>query len=204
MKRGILALVAVSAATLTSTSAFAQTASASASAGAQAATPTPEEGERDHARFRWGISGFGGPMLIGGTTSGAGGLDVRLGATINNLFGIYAQPMFLVGGQAGAAGGGGAGFAGVGVLAELTPIDMFYVAVGPEFVNGFAFSSGPTGTAAGGIGGTFSLAARAGVALGSSKPARRKAFTIGLDFRSMFTAGSTVVVPAIALGYDAY
>jgi len=36
------------------------------------------------------------------------------------------------------------------------------------------------------------------------QPNRRKAFTIGLDFRSVFNPGDPVLIPCLALGYDAF
>ena len=50
----------------------------------------------------------------------------------------------------------------------------------------------------------FSVAARAGLAFGSMRPQRRKAFTIGLDFRTIFNPGDPVIVPCLALGYDSF
>ena len=41
-------------------------------------------------------------------------------------------------------------------------------------------------------------------AFGNMKPTRRKAFTIGLDFRAMFTPGDPTIVPCLALGFDSF
>ncbi len=169
----------------------------------------PEE-EEEKARFRWGISALGGPLLMGGNTGGVGGVDVRLGAQISNMIGIYGQPVALIGGGASASTTGSSASAlvmgGVGALVDFTFADLFYVAVGPEFMSGATGSSrvGVTGTGSSAESGTFfSVAARAGFALGSMKPTRRKAFTIGLDFRTIFTE-DPVVAPLVALGYDAF
>lgn len=187
---------------------------AASPAPAPSAAPTTEpqtstEGEEE-ARFRWGISGFGGP-LAGGLGGGAGGIDVRVGAQLSNKFGIYGQPVVLFGAGADASTNGASAsavaLAGTGVLADLTLADLFYVAVGPEVLfgaMGSASSSATTNTASGSSGAHFSVTARAGFAFGSMQPERRKAFTVGLDFRTIFNPGDPVLVPCLALGYDAF
>ena len=180
-------------------------------AGAAGAEAAPAE---ESTRFRWGISGYGGPLL-GGLSGGAGGVDARFGAQISNMFGVYAQPMFLVGAGASSSVSGasasGVGLFGTGVLADATFSDLVYVAAGPELLlggmAGTGASVGPGGTtvsAAASTGPYFSVAARAGLALGSAKPERRKAFTIGLDLRLIFNPGDPLIVPCLALGYEAF
>lgn len=213
---------------LVSSTAFAQQADSAASAPApvapvsaaapsEAAPPqkdkvetTKSPDEEDHGRFRFGISAFGGPLFMAGNSGGAGGIDLRFGAQVNNLLGIYAQPILIAGGGAssGSSGGSASGLAmgGAGLLAEFAFLDMLYVGAGPELLAGAAgsASAGTSGTGAKADTGTFfSVAARAGLALGSVKPARRKAFTIGLDLHAVF-ATDTVVTPMLALGYDAF
>lgn len=92
---------------------------------------------------------------------------------------------------------------GVGVLPEMTFGDFFYAGLGPEVLIGGLASANNAGGASADGGAFFSLAARAGFALGSYKPERRSAFTIGLDLHMIF-ASDVVVTPLIALGYDAY
>jgi hypothetical protein len=163
--------------------------------------------ESDGSRFRFGISAFGGPFASG-ATGGAGGLDVRLGSQLNNLFGIYAQPVLLAGAgtAAGRTGAGASAVAmvGLGVLADFTFFDLVYVGAGPEALVGAAANVGAgAGSNTLDVGGFLSVAARAGLAFGNSKPKRRSAFTIGLDFRSIF-ATNTIVLPGIALGYESF
>lgn len=172
---------------------------------AEAPTKTEEE-----ARFRWGISGYGGP-LMGGLSGGAGGIDARFGAQITNMFGVYAQPMILLGAGAEASvqGASASGIAlyGVGALGEVSLADLVYIGAGPELLFGGmgSASAGVAGSSASGSTGPYlSLTGRAGLALGSVKPNRRKAFTIGLDFRMVLNPGDPVVVPCLGLGYDAF
>jgi hypothetical protein len=185
-----------------------------ASPAAAGATPQPAEApakaDEEATRFRWGISGYGGP-LAGGLSGGAGGIDARFGAQITKMFGIYGQPVLLVGAGANASVNGASasaiGLYGVGALGEVSLADLFYIAVGPEVLLGGMASSSVTTTgaaAAASTGPYLSVTARAGLALGSMKPQRRKAFTIGLDLRTIFNPGDPVVVPCLALGYDAF
>jgi len=170
-------------------------------------------------RFRWGIWGVGGPYFFSGTSGGVGGVTARFGAQLTDMFAVYGQPVALIGGGAsvGTSSNGISESAsalvvgGVGAMGEATFGDIFFVALGPEFLDGTAGSAsqtvGPNGatqSAAAATGAFFSVAARAGLALGSVGPERRKAFTFGLDFHSIFTPGGVVVVPLVGLGYDAF
>ncbi len=171
-----------------------------------------EANAEERARVRWGISGLAGPLL-GGLSGGVGGVDVRIGAQLTNMFGIYGRPALLVGAGSDASISGASSSAlalfGAGALADFTFSDLFFVGVGPEIAYAaLASSSAPAGavvvktTAAAGA--YFSAAARAGFAFGSMKPQRRRAFTVALDFRTVFTPGDPVVMPLLALGYDAF
>jgi hypothetical protein len=183
---------------------------AAAPAPGAAAPAAPAGEEEEKARFRWGISGFGGKYFVAGTGGGIGGIDVRLGAQINNMIGVYGQPILMIGAgvSSSATGGSASALALVGAsgMVDFTFSDLVFVGVGPELLTGGAgySSAGTGGASAGAESGTFfSVAARAGLALGSMKPTRRKAFTIGLDLHAIFTSDVTVV-PLLALGYDSF
>ncbi|HVH43006.1 MAG TPA: hypothetical protein VM925_11705 [Labilithrix sp.] len=148
---------------------------------------------------------------MGGLSGGAGGIDARFGAQINNMFGVYGQPVLLVGAGANASAQGasasGIALYGVGALGEVNLADLVYIALGPEILFGGMGSSSVTTTGAAASASTgpyFSATARAGLAFGSMTPRRRKAFTIGLDARMVMNAGDPVLVPCLALGYDAF
>lgn len=175
---------------------------------AQAAEPV-DEPEVSTSRFRWGISGAGGP-LMGGYSGGAGGIDARFGWQFDSLFGLYAQPMFLLGAGASAdvdgASATGMALFGVGALADATLGDLFYVAAGPELLFGAigeASASSTSASASGAEGPFFSLAARAGFAFGSKRPDRRSAFTVGLHLHTVF-ANEAAILPLVALGYESF
>jgi hypothetical protein len=167
------------------------------------------EAAPSESRFRWGISGAGGP-LMGGYSGGAGGIDARFGMQLDSLLGIYAQPMLLLGAgvTADAEGASASGVAlyGVGVLADVTLADLFYAGLGPELLLGAiaeAEANSTTSSASGATGPFFSLALRTGFAFGSVRPTRRHAFTVGLDMHMVF-ANELAVMPLVALGYEAF
>ncbi len=174
---------------------------------------TPDPDPEEKGRFRWGISALGGPLFTGGGSGGVGGVDVRLGAQINRMIGVYAQPVALIGAGASSGVAGSSASAlvagGIGVLGDFTFGDIFYVAAGPELMSatggGSSVSVGGVNQSTSAYAGTFfSVAARTGLVLGSMKPERRKAFQIGLDFRMIFTSGDPTIVPLLALGYEAF
>lgn len=187
----------------------ATTSSGSAPAPAAAPEAAPFEPESE-SRFRWGIAANGGPML-GAYSGGAGGIGARFGMQMNQLLGVYAQPMFLLGAgvSSDASGASATGLAlyGVGAIVDATLIDLFYVAGGPELLLGgvgtAAATTGGASSASAATGPFFSVAGRAGLALGSARPNRRKAFTLGLDMHIVF-AGGAAVLPMVALGYEAF
>lgn len=162
------------------------------------------------SRFRWGIAANGGPMM-GAYSGGAGGIDARFGMQLSSLLGLYAQPVLLLGAGASAdvSGASATGLAlyGVGAIVDATLADLFYVAGGPEVLAGGVGSAsansagGQSASAASGA--FFSMAGRAGVAFGSKRPERRKAFTLGLDMHVLFSGGATFM-PMVALGYEAF
>jgi hypothetical protein len=176
-------------------------------------TPTAEydpAAEPSASRFRWGIAANGGPV-VGAYSGGAGGLDGRVGVQLSSILGLYAQPTLMLGASASsdAAGGSASGLAlyGMGAMADATLGNMFYVAGGPEVLRGgFASVSGTTSgtTSASATAGTFfSLAGRTGLAFGSMRAERRRAFTLGLDMHVLFANGATFM-PMLALGYESF
>ena len=178
-----------------------------------AAEPSAAEPAQPESRFRWGISGAGGP-LVGGYSGGAGGLDARFGLQLDSLLAIYGQPVLLVGAGAKAdlegASATGLAMYGVGALADVTLANLFYAAAGPELLFGAigeaeasATSAGASASASGATGPFFSIALRTGLALGSVEPNRRQAFTVGLDMHVVL-ANEAAILPMLALGYESY
>jgi hypothetical protein len=148
---------------------------------------------------------------MGGYSGGAGGIDARFGMQLDPMFAVYGQPILLAGAgaQADLEGASATALAlyGVGALADLTLIDMFYVAAGPELLFGgmgeAEVTTGATARAEASTGPFFGLALRTGFAFGSVGPERRQAFTVGLDMHVVL-ANEAAILPLIALGYESY
>jgi hypothetical protein len=179
--------------------------------------PAPAEAE-EGMRFRWGISGFGGKYFVNGTGGGIGGIDARFGGQVNRMIGFYGQPILMIGAGASVSSNGtnaatsvsAVALYGVGALIDFTFADLVFVAVGPELLRGAAAqaandtsAAGTSSSASGEAGTFFGVNTRVGLALGSMKPNKRKAFTIGLDLHTIFTSKVTVA-PVLALGFDAF
>jgi hypothetical protein len=155
----------------------------------------------DGARFRFGVAGGMGFFTAASEVGTAKvsctyyGADVRLGAQLNNLFGVYAQPTLgyysVDGGGALAAGG----LLGVAVVADATIIDRFFVGAGL----GYTIYNNPSGiTPILRIGG-YPLMSR------SDQKARRKGLMLGADLRFTSLEGlKTIVMPTFNVGYEAF
>jgi len=162
-------------------------------------------------RFRVGVWAFGGPVL-GGIRGGAGGVNIRLGAQITDMIGVYAQPIAGFGAGVNvdddSASAGALLFAGTDVMVEFDFLDMIFVGIGPGIMAGRAAGASVTSTstsAAAYKGPTFDIAARAGLAFGSKTDERRSCFSFGLEFHVMFFGGELVTVsPMIGLGWDRF
>jgi hypothetical protein len=161
------------------------------------------------SRLRWGISSGGGPLL-GGYSGGVGGIDARIGVQINRVWGIYGQPIILVGARAPSdsedTGITGLAVFGLGALADVTLGDLFY-ALGPEILFGYIGETKVTNDSnrtSGASGPFFSIAARTGVAFGSMRPNRRRAFAIGFDVHVGFANDVVATMPLLFLGYESF
>ena len=173
---------------------------APASAAPASAAPTePASSELDGMRFRFGVSGGPGLFTLKddfGNKVGVtyGGVDLRLGAQINNMIGIYAQPVlgyYTVGDGFFASGG----LAGISVAGDVTLMDRLFVGGGL----GYHIYNNPAGP---------SLLLRAGgyPLMGkSTSQARRKGLMLGVDLRvSFITDLKPVVQPTFNIGYEAF
>lgn len=156
----------------------------------------PRPTGRDHARFRGGVSLYGGGYLIRGTGIGYGGLEGRLGVQIRDWVGIYAEPAFLV----GADSSGVIGRVSLGVIPEFSVADIWFIGAGPELYAVAGATKNSYFVASSIVG----VNARTGFAIGSKRPGRRHSFTIAADLRLDFFDGHPGVAPALSLGYDAW
>lgn len=184
----------------------ASTADMPAPAAATTPAPAPAGGDTKNAvvdglRFRFGVAGGIG-FFTAATENGAQevsctyyGADLRLGAQINDLVGVYAQPTlgyYSVDGSGGLAAGG---LLGLAAVADVTLIDRFFVGAGL----GYTVYNNPAGlTPMLRIGG-YPLMGR------SEQKARRKGLMLGMDLRFTSLEGlKTIVMPTFNLGYEAF
>ncbi|RYZ02590.1 MAG: hypothetical protein EOO73_31065 [Myxococcales bacterium] len=169
-----------------------------AAAGADASASTAVE---DGARFRFGVAGGMGFFTAASEVGTAKvsctyyGVDLRFGAQINNMFGVYAQPTLgyytVNGGGALAAGG----LIGMAAIVDATFADRFFVGAGL----GYTVYNNPAGlTPLLRVGG-YPLMSR------SETKARRKGLMLGMDLRFTSLEGlKTIVMPTFNIGYEAF
>lgn len=152
--------------------------------------------EEDGLRFRGGIALEGGGWFLSGISAGLVGLEGRLGAQINNMIGVYAQPEFSLGkGSFGTGLSSITGTAGASALVDFTFLDRIFVAAGG--------GGGYVGNAPGAMihfrAGGYPVFARSG------HHGRRKGLMIGLDMRVYVLKGyGAVMSPMLGIGYEAY
>jgi hypothetical protein len=154
----------------------------------------------DGGRFRFGISG--GPSFFsvkddfGNKVSLTyGGMDLRFGMQVNDLLGVYAQPVlgFYGANSPGVLAAGG--LIGAGLVADVTLIDHFFVGGGL----GYHVYNNPAGPSLMLRGGAYPLMGR------SKEKIRRKGLMLGVDLRVSFLSGlKPIMQPTFNLGYEAF
>jgi hypothetical protein len=155
----------------------------------------------DGARFRFGVSGGAGFFTVASETGPGSvsatyfGTDLRFGAQINNLIGVYAQPTlgYYTANGSGALGTGG--LVGFAVAADVTFIDRFFVGAGV----GYTVYNSPGGVSPLLRIGGYPLMSR------SEVKARRKGLMLGMDLRFTSLDGlKAIVMPTFNVGYEAF
>ena len=165
------------------------------------AAAAPNGGVADGVRFRFGVGGGIG-FFSAANEVGEGkvsctyyGTDLRLGAQINNRFGVYAQPTLGYYSVNGSGGLGAGGLVGVAVIADATIIDRFFVGAGL----GYTVYNNPAGVTPILRVGGYPLMSK------SDEKARRKGLMVGVDLRFTNPDGlKTIVMPTFNLGYEAF
>lgn|SRR6185369_686905 len=170
---------------------------------AEAAAPTAAAagGVADGVRFRFGASGgigfFSAANEVGSAKVSCTyyGTDLRFGAQVNNLIGVYAQPTLGYYSVNGSGGLGAGGLMGFSVVADATFIDRLFVGAGV----GYTVYNNPGGiTPILRVGG-YPLMSR------SEQKARRKGLMVGADLRFTSLEGlKTIVMPTFNVGYEAF
>jgi len=178
---------------------------------AETATPAPpaaaapggdtSSAVADGARFRFGVAAGAGFFTAASEVGTAKvsctyyGADLRLGAQINNLIGVYAQPTLGYYSVDGAGGLAAGGLLGVAVVADATFIDRLFVGAGI----GYTVYNSPAGVTPILRFGGYPLMGR------SEQKARRKGLMVGVDLRFTSLEGlKTIVMPTFNLGYEAF
>lgn len=156
----------------------------------------------DGGRFRFGVAGGLGILAISGGGGSATftytGLDLRLGAQINDLIAVYVQPQ--LGGYFGGVGGfiGTGGLVGASALVDFTFSDYFFAGAGA----GYGILNNPGGVELHFRAGGYPILSR------SDESISRKALMVGVDFRiHIVDAGGTSVTgiaPTVNIGYEAF
>ena len=155
----------------------------------------------DGVRFRFGVAGGigfftaaseGGEAEVSCTYYGA---DLRFGAQINDLFGVYAQPTLGYYSADGSGGLAAGGLLGMAVVADVTIIDRFFAGAGL----GYTVYNNPAGVTPILRVGGYPLMSR------SDEKARRKGLMLGMDLRFTSLEGlKTIVMPTFNVGYEAF
>ena len=158
-------------------------------------------GVADGLRFRFGVAGgmgfFSAANEVGTDKASCTyyGSDLRFGAQVNNLIGVYAQPTLGYYSVNGSGGLGAGGLLGFSVVADATFIDRLFVGAGL----GYTVYNNPGGiTPILRVGG-YPLMSR------SDLKARRKGLMVGADLRFTSLDGlKTIIMPTFNVGYEAF
>jgi hypothetical protein len=155
----------------------------------------------DGARFRFGVAGGIGFFTAASEVGTAKvsctyyGVDLRFGAQINDMFGVYAQPTlgYYTANAGGALAAGG--LLGMAVVADATFADRFFAGAGL----GYTIYNSPAGiTPLLRVGG-YPLMSR------SDTKARRKGLMLSADLRFTSLEGlKMIVMPTFNVGYEAF
>ena len=160
-------------------------------------------GGADGPRFRFGASAGPGFFKVK-TEIGPGemsckyvGADLRLGAQINDLVGVYAQPTlgyYATGDETEGVLAIG-GLVGIAALLEFTFMDRFFAGAGI----GYTVYNNPAGISPLLRFGGYPLVSR------SKKKIRRKGLMVGIDLRMTKLEGlKNIFMPTLNVGYEAF
>lgn len=186
-------------------------AATAALASATDAAAQEADGDADGARFRGGIRGQGGVMIIpdAGESLPFAGVQGDIGAQINDLVGVYWSPSLDI-----FFGDAGGPFFGSAVIVDFTIGDHFQIGGGPD-VGALLIVGDGGGAAAALYGGRLHIAGYPLVGTGEDG-IRRKGLALGADLRINVgeiavasTGGAGVgslllLTPTAFIGYEAF
>jgi hypothetical protein len=171
---------------------------------APAAAPARAESSADGAdglRFRFGVSGGYGFFTVKGEVGSAQascsyyGMDLRFGAQINDLVGVYAQPTlgYYSADIEGLLGVGG--LLGMAVGADVTFLDRFFAGAGIAYT----VYNDPSGVGPLLRVGAYPLMSR------NSESIRRRGLMVNVDLRYTKLDGyKAILMPTFNIGYEAF
>jgi hypothetical protein len=145
-------------------------------------------------RYRFGVAGSGGGAFVSNVELGMGGIDLRFGAQLNRMLGVYAQPFLMFGGTSLNGRSAATGFLGSSVVVDATFMDHFFVGVG----GGGAILNNPTALFLHGRAGFYPVVGN------YMEGGRRRRLMVGVDVRSFFALGTTVLNVMASVGYEAF
>jgi hypothetical protein len=168
--------------------------------GTTARTESSADGA-DGLRFRFGVSGGYGFFTAKSEAGSAElsctyyGMDLRFGAQINDLIGVYAQPTlgYYSADSVGPLAVGG--LLGIAAGADVTFLDRFFAGAGI----GYTVYNNPSGISPLLRVGAYPLMSR------NSESIRRRGLMVNMDLRFTKLEGlKTIVMPTFNIGYEAF
>jgi hypothetical protein len=160
---------------------------------------------KDAPHFRFGMGLDGAVLVSPNVTGAAAGLQLRLGAQINQWFALYYQGHALMGAVVG--GDASAGFVGAAfntIMAELT-LPILQIGFGPSLdVFGIAGCSATDLDCGSNSDVFFGLDGRIGVVIGGHGPGRHGGFAINANVHPTFVNGDVVTTVSLGLGGEMY
>lgn len=174
------------------------------SPGTAAAQDGPVEAPGHRTRLRFGASGVGGGF-VGTMSGGAGGLALRVGAQLDDVFAIYVQAHALVGGFAPHPSDEAvAGFVFHELMLDFTIADVLQLGGGPsiDLVWGCTREN-RVGTCSD-IGPYFGGDFRAAVVLGQYGPERRGGLVLSVDVHPTWMSSDLATMLLLGIGGEIY
>jgi hypothetical protein len=176
-----------------------------------------DEEEKDSAHFRFGMGLDADYLLAPGSTGIQGfgaGLELRLGAQVNQWFAVYYQPHAIVGGTLsigssvvpGTPGLPSANLIGAvfnSGLAELT-LPILHLGAGPSAdiigVKNYSLTTGVANS----FGAYFGIDGRAAIVIGGHGPGRHLGFAINANVHPTFWNGIVFTTFSLGIGGEMY
>jgi hypothetical protein len=166
----------------------------------------PKKDKEDYVHFRFGLGLDGNYMLAPGVSGAGVGLQLRLGAQINQWTAVYYQGHGIVGGILGGGDSAGAGLVGAGfnsLMGELT-LPVIHIGLGPSFdVIGIAGCGANTGCSPD-TGTYFGIDGRVAIVIGGHGPGRHGGFAINFNAHPTFVAAGVLTTLSLGIGGEMY